>query len=39
MKRRVMGRRCRTGSGDKIVNSVIHDGAAVRVACVACDTV
>ncbi len=27
MKRSVMGRRCRTGSGVKIVNSVVHDGA------------
>jgi translation initiation factor eIF-2B subunit gamma len=32
MKRSVMGRRCRTGSGVKIVNSVIHDGAAVCAA-------
>ena len=30
MKRSVMGRRCRTGSGVKIVNSVVHDGALVR---------
>jgi NDP-sugar pyrophosphorylase family protein len=32
MKRSVMGRRCRTGSSVKIVNSVIHDGA-LAVAC------
>ena len=39
MKRSVMGRRCRTGSGVKIVNSVIHDGTAARAACVLCHAV